>query len=102
MTSGGPLPTTRYPTAPAVVWATRTGADTTEAVPGASLGGEEPQAVSAAASNAATRIKALPRRAVTVATIRPGLYPPQTPRSWGSARRWTFGFAYIIIINICV
>ena len=72
MTSGGPRPTTRYPTAPSLVWATRTGADTTEAVPGASLGGAEPHALSAAASNAATRIKTLPRRAVTVATIRPG------------------------------
>jgi hypothetical protein len=33
MTRGGPLPTTRYPTAPSAVWAIRTGADTTEAGP---------------------------------------------------------------------
>src|SRR5580704_3383698 len=36
-TSGGPLPTTRYPTAPSLVRATRTGADTTDRVPGARL-----------------------------------------------------------------
>jgi hypothetical protein len=33
MTRGGPLPTTRYPTAPSAVWAIRTAADTTEAGP---------------------------------------------------------------------
>jgi hypothetical protein len=33
MTRGGPLPTTRYPTAPSAVWAIRAGADTTEAGP---------------------------------------------------------------------
>ncbi len=54
-TSGGPLPTTRYPTAPSLVCAIRTGADTTEAVPGA-IGGAEPHALSAKDANAATAI----------------------------------------------
>ena len=57
-TSGGPLPTTRYPTAPSLVWAIRTGADNTEAVPGA-FSGEEAHALSATESTA-TRPKTIP------------------------------------------
>ena len=44
-TSGGPLPTTRYPTAPSLVCAMRAGADTTDLVPGARPG--EPHAARA-------------------------------------------------------
>src|SRR6476661_3416094 len=60
-TSGGPLPTTRYPTAPSLVWAIRTGADTTEAVP-AAFPGEEAHALSAKDIITAARPKAIARR----------------------------------------
>ena len=60
-TSGGPLPTTRYPMAPSPVWAIRTGADTTEAVPGAFPGGEA-HALSAKDISTAARPKAIARR----------------------------------------
>ena len=43
--SGGPLPTTRYPTAPSLVCATRTGADTTEAVAAVGFTDEEQAAI---------------------------------------------------------
>src|ERR1700675_4199138 len=56
-TSGGPLPTTRYPTAPSLVCAVRTGAETTEAAQlgGSAAGrgcGDEPHAPTAAATHA--------------------------------------------------
>jgi len=60
-TSGGPLPTTRYPMAPSPVWAIRTGADTTEAVPGA-FPGAEPHAFSAKDISTAAKPKAIARR----------------------------------------
>jgi hypothetical protein len=60
-TSGGPLPTTRYPTAPSLVCAIRTGADTTEAVPGA-IAGAEPHALSATDTSTAARPQPIPRR----------------------------------------
>src|SRR5690349_14276891 len=56
--SGGPLPTTRYPTAPSLVWAIRTGADTTEPVPGA-FAGAEPHAPSAKDISTAGRPRAI-------------------------------------------
>src|SRR4029077_15720953 len=58
---GGPPPTTRSPTAPSPVWAIRTGADTTEAVPGA-FPGEEAHALSAKDIITAARPKAIARR----------------------------------------
>src|SRR6266566_10100715 len=60
-TSGGPLPTTRYPMAPSLVWAIRTGADTTEAVPGA-FPGEEPHALSAKDTSTAAKPTAISSR----------------------------------------
>ena len=60
-TSGGPVPTTRYPMAPSLVWAIRTGADTTEAVPGANPR-DEPHALGATDTSVATKPKAAPRR----------------------------------------
>src|SRR6266567_2553403 len=60
-TSGGPLPTIRYPTGPSRVWAIRTGADTTEAVPGA-FTGEEPHALSAKDTSTAARPQAISSR----------------------------------------
>jgi hypothetical protein len=82
-TSGGPLPTTRYPMAPSLVCAIRTGADTTEAVPGA-IPGAEPHALSAKDTTTATRPKAIPCRnagqpqaarvrAVTFVAVSPGI-----------------------------
>src|SRR5690349_6377806 len=59
-TSGGPLPTTRYPTAPSLVGAIRTGADTTEAVPGA-FPDEEAHALSAKDISTAARPRAIAR-----------------------------------------
>jgi len=61
-TSGGPLPTIRYPTRPAVVWASCTGADTTEDAEAGLLGvaGEEPQAATATDSSAVTSARAIP------------------------------------------
>jgi len=82
-TSGGPLPTDRYPTAPRLVWAIRTGADTTDSTAGVAFGAE-PHALSAAHSSATTRAKAPPRRAVM---------PSQYARGF---RR----LAYMYIMNI--
>src|SRR5579872_2959577 len=78
MTRGGPLPTTRYPTAPSAVWAIRTGADTTEAGPvepglveagpveagPVEVVGEEPQAARATDSRAVTSPRPIPRSLV--------------------------------------
>src|SRR5689334_11598704 len=62
--SGGPLPTTRYPTAPSLVCATRTGADTTEAVAAVGFTDEEPHALTATDTSPAVRPRprAIPRR----------------------------------------
>src|ERR1700749_12082 len=83
-TSGGPLPTTRYPMAPSLMWAIRTGADTTATVPGA-FPGEEAHALSAQDTSTAARPKAIARRparqppgvrmrlSVPVAAVLPGV-----------------------------
>ena len=60
-TSGGPLPTTRYPTVPRLVWATWTGADTTDAVP-VVFPGDEPHAPSATDTRIAPSPAVIPRR----------------------------------------
>src|SRR5690349_18060442 len=62
--SGGPLPITRYPTAPSLVWATRTGADTTEAVAAVGFTDEEPHALTATDTSPAVRPRVIPRRNV--------------------------------------
>src|SRR5580704_2007086 len=106
MTRGGPLPTTRYPTAPSAVWAIRTGADTTEAglveagpvEPGpveaglVEVGpvepgpveavGEEPQAARATDSRAVTSPRPIPRSLVRL-LVRVISACPHDPRGRG-------------------
>src|SRR6476659_823256 len=92
--SGGPLPTTRYPTAPSLVCATRTGADTTEAVAAVGFTDEEPHALTATDTTPAVRPRAIPRRnarrpsaartwllpVVLLAAVMPGV--PALPARW--------------------
>ena len=81
-TRDGPLPTIRYPTGPAVVRATRTGADTTEAAEAGLTGaaGEEPHAASVMDSSPATSARAIPRSVawppVRVIVCLPARSPP--------------------------
>ena len=65
-TSGGPLPTSRYPTVPTAVAATCADAEVTETV--VALGCDEPQAPSAAVSVAAVS-PAVIRRPQTAPTV---------------------------------
>src|ERR1700748_2445774 len=88
--SGGPLPTTRYPTAPSLVCATRTGADTTEAVAAVGFTDEEPHAPTAADTSPAVRPRAIPCRkrpaAPPTPASGPGAFPCRNTRQPSAAR----------------
>src|ERR1700733_11193585 len=68
-TSGGPLPTSRYPTVPRAVAATCPGVEVTEAV--VAVGCDEPQAASAAVSAAAVSPAAIRGPRTAPASARP-------------------------------
>src|SRR5271165_2740620 len=103
MTRGGPLPTTRYPTAPSAVWAIRTGADTTEAGPveagpvepglveagPVEVVGEEPQAARVTDSRAVTSPRPIPRSLVGL-LVRVISACPHDPRGRGDGYQTSF------------